>query len=268
MPQTIIEPPEKVADDFRKAFLSQDSAKFARLIHSDSVKEFRSEIGNSVRSILSLNYKAKRDNYLKQFDSPDNRIAFALYDQLFLQVSDSLRTTSVTELEKLDDRFIFEKLFFVILIPDPISLTLLRNTSSQLVETVREADDLIHLLYRERIKLPVDAGQEFTTRIEQKNGVSIISFCLTGQIVSACRKVEIPNDGQLQRISLKKEDGNWRRLLSQEIFSKVKEWETTITDSVNTYKNQFDRILTMYLAETKHKEKTSTGKPKRRVRKQ
>ena len=93
---------------------------------------------------------------------------------------------------------------------------ILQATRYQLLGTVKESDDLVHVIYRSDVQLLDPQGRRLkVARFERSNEVIGVSVEV---------KVPEPDEERVSVISVKKDSDSWRILAGDDVEKMVSEW--------------------------------------------
>ncbi len=184
--QSTEQKPEDVVNSYWFAMRANDWAKCAHLVHPRSLSKIRNRANSLARALLDLNGGSNLHAYF------------------------GVRTKE--EYERLSDIEVFERLMRHM--PPPINLEeILNATTYEILDTTKERDDLVHILYRVDIKIVGSEGKRLrVVKIERRS-----------ELIGVHYNVELPapDEDRAEVISVKKDGSSWKILLAHDVIESI-----------------------------------------------
>ena len=201
--------PEAVVQSYWAAMQAGDWAKCAGLIHTDSLARVRNRANGLAKSLLVMD------------ESGGNLRSF-------------FEVSTIGEFEMLRDVFVLEKALQMRFIR-PGFTEIIKATKRQILGTVKERDDLIHVLFRADVRLFDSTG----------NRLKVAEFESQNKIIGYVSKVTLPDqdNDHAEVISVKKQGPDWRLLLGAEIETELSEWQKNIDEFHENMKKLTNELL-------------------------
>ena len=219
--------PEAVVQNYWATMQAAEWAKCADLIHPQSLRRIRKSSDRFVAALIVFG----EGNLLNYFGVASRQEYVALSDAVVL--------------ERLLRR----------MAQQPGYQEILQATKYQLLGTVKESDDLVHVLYRSDVVLLDAQGRRLeVAKFEQSNEV-------IGLRVEV--KIPEPNEERVSVISVKKDGDSWRILPGDDVEKTLSEWEKSVEEFRGHMKKFADAMLVQQKAKSQRKRKPQRQTQKR-----
>lgn len=173
-----------------------DWVKCADLVHSKSLSKVRDSANRFVSSLLVI-------------------------DRFGGNLNAYFGVSTKEDFEKLRDTVVFERVMRRTYL-QPGLTEILKATTFQILGTMRETDELTHVIYRTDVRLLDSEGKR----------ISVATFEKRSDFASVIAEVKLPEPDRdrVAVMSIKKDGAAWKILLGNEIDEEIGEWEKEITD--------------------------------------
>ena len=225
--QTNGETPETVVQNYWAAMQASDWAKCAGLIHSQSLGKIRKSSDRFVTTLVAFG----EGNLNSHFE-----------------------VASKEEYAKLDDVVVLERLLKR-MAQQPGYQEILQATRYKLLGTMKESDDLVHVIWRSDVELLDAHGRRLkVARFEQGN-----------EVIGVSVEVEVPepDEDRASVISVKKDGDAWRILAEDDVEKTLSEWEKSIEEFHGHMKNFAEAMLDQQKTKSPRKRKPQRERRKR-----
>lgn len=199
--------PEVVAQHYWTAMQSNDWAKSASLIHPQSLHELRLSSDTFVDALLGF---ANESNLISYFG-----------------------VSNKAEYQKLNDELVVER-WFQTLSQQPGYKEVLKATTLKIVGSVRESENIAHVLYRRDVALFDAEGHRLTTaKFEEGNQ-------LIGLHVEI--KLPKPDTDRVEVLTLKRCERSWCIVVDDETREMLDSWTKSLEDTKQSMKKVINEL--------------------------
>lgn len=220
--QTNDNSPEAVVQNYWAAMQAGEWAKSASLVHPQSLSEIRKSSDRLVTSLTTFGEANLASHY---------------------------GVTSRAEYDQLSDAVVFERLL-TRMSGVPGYQEILRATKYKLLGTVKESDNVAHVVYRSDVELLDAQGQRLKlAKFEQRN--QVIGF-------SVEVKLKDPDDREASVISVAKDGDAWRIVAVDDVEKMLNDWEKSLEE----FKGQMQKFAEAMVDQQKARSSTKR-KPRR-----
>jgi hypothetical protein len=213
--------PEAVALSYFAALQSEDWVKCASLVHPKSLNKIRKDADKFVDSLLVVDKYG--GNLRSYFD-----------------------VASKEEYEELSDSIVFQHVIQRIS-QQPGYSEILKATKYKVIGSLKETDNLVHVLYRSDVELFDSDG----------NRLKIAKFEKGNDLIRVVAEVKLrePDADRAELISVRKDGEAWKILPGDEIQQALKDWEKMIQEFQDNMRKYVEAALAQE-AKTKQKPKS------------
>lgn len=220
--------PEAVVQDYWAAMQAGEWAKCVDLIHSQSLQKIRKSSDTFVATLIGFG----EGNLISYFG-----------------------VMSREEYAKLSDAVVLERLLNR-MAQQPGYQEILQATKYKLLGSVKESDDLVHVIYRSDVEL-LDA---------QGNRLKVAKFEQHNEVIGVRVEVKVPepNKERASVISVKKDGDAWRILAEDDVEKTLSEWQKSIEEFQGHMKKFAEAMLDQQKAKSPRKRKPQRQSRNRR----
>jgi hypothetical protein len=209
--------PEAVVQDYLAAMQAAQWAKCAGLTHTQSLERIRKSSDRFVATLVTFG----EGNLHSHFGVASRE--------------DYARLSDAVVLERLLSR----------MAQQPGYREILQATKYKLLGTVKESDDLVHVIYRSDVEL-FDA---------QGRRLKVAKFEQSNDVVGVKVEVKVPDEARASVISVKKDGDAWRILAADDVENALRQWQKSLAEFQGHMKKFAEAMLAQRKAKAPRKRK-------------